>query len=188
MADLTVFVEGPADKKFIQDFIRVHFQKVLEIDTDIKGFGGKDKWAETEGFFRKSTAAGKANLLIFDSDNDPQNRRQELIKKKKELGIDFELFLFPNNSDPGDLESILEQIAGRPSKAIFDCFENYKSCIDHIDRSYTKPDRKTKIYAYSEILTGSGNEKDRDYTVNEIWDLNHKSLLPLIDFLKPYLS
>ncbi len=189
MPAVTIFVEGPADQKFIKDLIRFRFNLNFDLERDIQNFRGKDKWAITADAFRKSTASGRTNLLIFDADDSYNSRLIELETRRIELGIEFEVFLLPDGRENGDLETLLQQLTIESKSAqIFDCFESYKSCIHTLNEAYTKPDLKTKIYAYSEILTGSGKEKDRDYTNSEIWDLNHPSLQPLVDFLKPHFS
>jgi len=188
MSGFTVFVEGVADQKFIQDVIETHFDQPQKLNIQIKFFGGKDKWHLAKEDFRKSVNAGKTNLLIFDADNDPKKRREEIEEKKTELGIEFALFLFPNDRNSGELEDLLLQICSDKAPAIFGCFETYKDCIRQIDHDYTKPDLKTKLYAYSEITTGNGKEKERDYKNPENWDLKSETLTPLLSFLKRHLK
>ena len=57
---------------------------------------------------RQNTDMGGINLVIFDADEDTESRRAELLAIKEEFGVEFELFLLPNNKDVGALEDLLE--------------------------------------------------------------------------------
>ena len=64
---------------------------------------------------RVNTDTGEKNLVVFDADYDNNNggfekRRDQLLKKKEELGLEFELFLWPDNSSDGDVEESEEAI------------------------------------------------------------------------------
>ncbi|WP_421875585.1 DUF3226 domain-containing protein [Marinoscillum sp.] len=131
-------------------------------------------------------------IFILDADApDFEQTNQSLIANFKQEGLEISeetIFLLPNNERDGCLEDLLLQLVGDKAGAIFDCFESYKDCIHQIDEQYTKPDLKTKVYAYSEITTASGNERKRDYTNHDIWNLNHEALNPLVEFLTKHLS
>lgn len=131
-------------------------------------------------------------ILILDADApNCQKTRLSLLENFRQEGLaipEENIFLLPNNLDDGCLEDLLLQLVGDKAEAIFDCFESYKDCIHQIDKHYTKPDLKTKVYAYSEITTASGNERKRDYTNHDIWNLNHEALNPLVEFLTKHLS
>lgn len=46
-------------------------------------------------------------LIVFDADADSAQRKAEILAWKVKYKLDFELFLFPNNSDTGALEDLL---------------------------------------------------------------------------------
>ncbi len=76
------------------------------------------------------------NLVIFDADDNFRKRETEILQRKKELGIDFKLFLFPNNHAPGDFETLLEKIAIEKHQQLFDCFEKYQECLTNKNDNY----------------------------------------------------
>lgn len=57
----------------------------------------------------RTSADGGVNLVIFDADADFEDRKKKLILWKERCHVDFELFLFPNNKDTGELEDLLEK-------------------------------------------------------------------------------
>lgn len=184
MGEVTIFVEGLSDQKFVRDLIQFFFNKKLNLKSDIRSFDGKDKWQLTKAEFEKSTQLGNKNVLIFDADRDPKTRREELLRKKTELGIEFELFLLPNNSNSGELEDLLHDLVTEKALPIFECFENYKKCVLQINDNYSSPDIKGKVYAYSEAVS----DRKANYLDGGNWNLKHDSLNPLVDFLKRHLE
>ena len=81
---------------------------------------------------RVNTDAGEKNLVVFDADSGNNNggfekRRDLLLKKKEELGLEFELFLWPDNGRDGDVEVLMESIARKDLyPEFFDCFSKYE--------------------------------------------------------------
>lgn len=102
---------------------------------------------------RVNTDVGEKNLVVFDADSGNNNgglekRRDQLLKKKEELGLEFELFLWPDNSSDGDVEILMESIARKDLyPEFFDCFGKYECCIsrrkdDDGKQFYSTPNRK----------------------------------------------
>ena len=144
---------------------------------------------------KANTSNGIANLVIFDADF-PENgggfgdRKNEIEDWKTKHGLDFELFLFPNNEVDGELETLLEKIINPQNAAIFSCWDNFEECLTTkttcTKNPLTIPAKKSKIYAYMEVLHGESNTekikiKDpyRDFTNSQHWDLSVPALEPL---------
>ncbi|WP_338075855.1 DUF3226 domain-containing protein [Brachyspira hampsonii] len=103
---------------------------------------------------------------------------------KTNLDIDDNnIFLFPNNNSLGTLEDLLSNIA--VIKDIINCFDKYTNCITSIPETVI-PAKKAKIYAYLESIKSYDKktikEDKRDYTNNNLWNLNDKYLNPLKEF------
>ncbi len=192
MNKITIFVEGTADIKFFQDFMLEHYGLTLEkgkiggiIDT--QGKGGLEV---KKNDFLRSSDLGYKNLVIFDADF-PKNeggfakREATILAEKTKLSLQFDLFLFPNNQDDGDLEVLLENIINPLNKGIFECWEIYQNCLQNkpnlhkgAEGKYTIPARKSKIYTYLEtLLEDTAKEKElakdpkRDFRNREHWQL-----------------
>ncbi|EJC05112.1 hypothetical protein HPHPP8B_0474 [Helicobacter pylori Hp P-8b] len=116
--------------------------------------------------------------IIFDADIKEENQESDagfddklkhIYEKFKEKGIDFleeQIFLFPNNQDDGDLETLLLKIAKHDE--FLKCFEGYLECIK--SKKHYKPIkkiRKSKWHAYLELFE---LEKFLQYK----WDTNNK--------------
>ncbi|GAA7533919.1 hypothetical protein JP0015_03570 [Helicobacter pylori] len=111
-------------------------------------------------------------LIIFDADKDYESNKKEILKivsKTKQIISEEQIFLFPNNQDDGDLETLLLEIANH-KEFINNCFESYLDCIKK--KEHYKPIkniRKNMLYAYLEAL---GLEKFFQYT----WDTKKKNI------------
>jgi len=161
MKDLLIFVEGVADFKFIQDYIRHLFDVKLVKDRIIEiGGCNKELLAKSALAFRENADKGGTNLLIFDADDNFEEKLNEIKTARAELELEFEIFLFPNHELVGDLEVLLYNIVSDKHKALVKCWEQYENCLEKQEHTYTLPARKTKIYAYLEALLGKSNSQN----------------------------
>jgi len=204
--EIKIFVEGIADVKFLKDYI----SEVYKVELNNEDIIGTKGWtnilsAKSDGEYVRNQMIknfdnGGINLLIFDADNNYEKRLEELSSWKKKNKLEFEIFLWPNNSGTGDLETVLENIINPKNSPIFNCWDVYEDCltkttIEDRDRPLTTPAKKTKIYGYLEALLGETmsqkekiKEEKRDYKNFEHWDLNSSFLVPLKTFLNQYFQ
>ena len=149
---------------------------------------------------RSMTDQGGINLVIFDADNNFETRRASILEWKKQNGLEFELFLLPNNQNKGELEDLLENIINPNNRPILDCWEKYEKELVtiHIEGRtpppLTTPAKKTKIYGYLEALLFESEsdkkkikEREREYHNALHWNLDAENLLPLKEFLEKSL-
>lgn len=212
MSDFKIFVEGVADKVFIRQCISAFCTDLCIEEASEKNIiqcdGRTNLWSKEEVRTKLQEAIDNnvKPLIIFDADNSADDTRQEIDQNLTLFGWQedqYHLFLFPNNQDPGDLETLLELIIPDKNRPILDCWYCYENKL----KSYatprvrpiplpplTTPARKTKIYGYLEALLGESKsekekikEKKREYNNPEHWDLNSVSLSPLREFLKEHL-
>ena len=201
-----IVVEGVSDKRLIEQYCAV-LKSAGHINVDVEIEVHKvDGWTKIDSpsgeAYRnnmKRNSSGK-NLIIFDADADPAQRTKDILAWKQKYNIDFELFLFPNNSDPGAVETLLEGVINPANQCVIDCWHEYERNLEkqHIEwkapQQPTCPSEKSKIYGYLEALVGtSKSEKERikdpnrDFTVPEHWDLNANAIQPLREFLIAHL-
>lgn len=195
-----LFVEGIADDRFLRDYISKKYNVKLSKEAIVKSEGWTNIKSELGGeniknAMLKNIDNDGINLLIFDADDDYTKRHTEINNWKEENNLEFEIFLWPNNMDSGDLEAVLENIINPKNTPVFDCWNNYENClrsksIDGRDIPLTTPASKTKIYGYLEALLGKSKsqknkikEINRDYQNIEYWDLESDYLNPLDAFL-----
>lgn len=158
---------------------------------------GKDNLKNARNLFIQNTLEEGENLIIFDADG-PENsggfssRKGYLEGLLKELGITAEIFLFPNNTDDGDFETLLEGTARRDSfRRFFECFEDYELCLGN---DYVHPNRKGKLHTYITSMKLSNAQRRKIgsgawlFDEEKYWDLHSEVLAPLADFLKKHLS
>lgn len=194
---ITIFLETgkntTSEYHFVDDFVGKH----LGIDSSkysIECVGGKDNLENVTPKFFDNTILGGKNLIIFDADQPSngggyESRKDELKTKIKELGIEANLFLFPNNHDNGMFEDLLLHIIQEDShKTFFDCYNDYERCLGE---KYEHPNLKGKVFTYISSMKSLTNKArkalgsgDWQFTNNEYWNLDDDYLKPLADFIQ----
>ncbi|WP_283525326.1 DUF3226 domain-containing protein [Helicobacter pylori] len=199
--EILIFVEGPSDKVFLEVYL--YFLEDLPIKNfKVQNIKGKDN------LFKRLLEIEKYDktLIVFDADIKKENQERDagfdnklkhIREKFKEKGTDFpkeQIFLFPNNQDNGDLETLLLEIAKHDE--FLKCFEGYLECIK--SKEHYKPIkniRKNMLYAYLEALglenldifddKGKIKEEHKEEyeKLKEVIDFNSNSLIPLKNFL-----
>ena len=207
MKRFLIIVEGDADKKFFRDYYHHLFGEEAPENSIIHpgknsdtGGLGKLKSEETLQALRQNTDQGGVNLVIFDADENPAERRTELLAIKEAAGVEFELFLLPNDKDAGALEDLLENIINPDNQPVMNCWQTYEGELAKVriptktPPTLTIPAKKTKIYAYLETLldkTRSQKElikdRNRNYENTQHWNLEAKYLEPLREYLMKQL-
>lgn len=210
MADkeILIFVESPSDKVFLEVYL--YFLEDIPIKNfKVQNIKGKDNLSkrllEIEQYAK--------TLIIFDVDKDYESNKKEILKvvsKTKQTISEEQIFLFPNNQDDGDLETLLLEIAKHDE--FLKCFEGYLECIK--SKEHYKPIkniRKNMLYAYLEVFElqkffqykwDTNNKKNEENIViddkgkikeehqeeyeklKEVIDFKSKSLIPLKNFLE----
>lgn len=202
-----IVVEGISDKKLIEQYcivLKANGQIKVDVEIEVQKVGGWTTIDSPSGeAYRnnmKRNSSGK-NLIIFDADADPVQRNADILAWKQKYDIDFELFLFPNNSAPGTVETLLEGIINPANQCVIDCWHEYEKNLEKQHIAWktppepTCPSEKSKIYGYLEALVGTTKsekerikDQNRDFTVPEHWDLNANAIQPLKEFLMAHLK
>ncbi|MGL2333859.1 DUF3226 domain-containing protein [Helicobacter pylori] len=212
MADkeILIFVEGPSDKVFLEVYL--YFLEDLPIKNfKVQNIKGKDNLSKRLLEIEKYDKT----LIIFDADKDYESNKKEILKvvsKTKQTISEEQIFLFPNNQDDGDLETLLLEIAKHDE--FLKCFEGYLECIK--SKEHYKPIRnirKNMLYAYLEVFElqkffqykwDTNNKKNEENIIiddkgkikeehqeeyeklKEVIDFKSKSLIPLKNFLRQF--
>ncbi len=163
-----IFVEGPSDRLFLEVYLLyLYFQEKFPIKNfKVQNVNGKDNLSKRLPEIEKYDKT----LIIFDADKDYESNKKEILKsyqKTKQIISEEQIFLFPNNQDDGDLETLLLKIAKH--EEFINCFESYLDCIEKKEHYKPIKDiRKNMLYAYLEVF---GLEKFFQYT----WDTEKKN-------------
>ncbi len=176
-----VFVEGRDDKCFIRSLLQ--YLDVANVGTALIG-GGVSKLPSVAPQIQRSRDAGNYIAVVLDANSDFSKRRDEFQRCKDQLELPVDrFFLLPNDSDPGCLETLLEQMAVSNHRAVYDCFDKYETCLQS-HGTYQLPNLKARIYAYCEALKIETHASKRNYENPSYWDLNTTALEPLKRFLR----
>ncbi|MCQ2869985.1 hypothetical protein JT225_00360, partial [Helicobacter pylori] len=142
-----IYTEGESDKKFLSWCLDVWKNEDYfdQAHFDIIHVEGKDKLfsdefcKRIENILKNKNQEYRQVCIIFDADIKKENQERDagfdnklkhIREKFKEKGTDFpkeQIFLFPNNQDDGDLETLLLEIAKHDE--FLKCFEGYLECI-----------------------------------------------------------
>lgn len=176
-----IFCEGESDEKFLADLL-THLGIDNVAVTPIGG--GVETLLTVAPKIRQAVDSGKV-ALILDGNRDVDRRRGEIqaVMKQGDLPVD-DVFLLPNNCDPGCLETLLAQLGFPEHQAIHECFEEYKRCLAKRSSEYRMPSGKGKIYAYCDALGREPRAPRRNYLDDECWDLRAVAVKPLRKFLR----
>ena len=107
---------------------------------------------------RANTDAGGKNIVVFDADFPSNNggfssRREELLKKRDESGLKYDLFLWPNNNSDGDVEVLMESIARKDLyPEYFECFGKFEHCMSQRKKKMANPFIRHRIEKGNYIL------------------------------------
>ncbi len=150
---------------------------------------------------RLHSAKREKDIVIVDTDF-PKNgggyadRKKHIEEQAVSESVAFNLFLFPNNSDDGIFENLLETIARKDKhKLFFDCFSDYENCMKSQkdcdgNPVYQVPNLKGKLHTYinavpmAQKVRNKLGRGDWQFENNEYWDLNSPALEPLKCFLQ----
>lgn len=195
-----IFTEGDGDKNFMEVFAKKLFgENYSSLDIDFKTTGGWTNIHNHEPQFSEVTDLKGKNLVIFDADFESTGggfakRRADILLKKSELKLEFELFLFPNNKSDGDFENLLEMISHDDHKCILECFNRFTDCVNHHSSQkgyiYNTPLQKSKIYSYIDTVAEkqefneSKVKRGMCYENSNYWNLESEECVHLKNFLE----
>lgn len=188
---------------FLVKLVTHYFPKAtLPIDYDVVGVNGWTNIINQVYDFNLNTDEGGTNIVIFDADEELNGggfgKRKTLLENlKKELGIEFELFLWPNNKDNGDFELLLSQVINCKHQCLLDCYDEFENSVrqhDPNEEKYITPGRKGKMYTYETLHKGllkyAKAIKDGYWQFDnpEYWNLDSEHIKPLVDFLSLFFD
>lgn len=184
MIRANLYVEGKTDKEFLEALIAFHFNDNPKFSIYILE-GNYTRIIDHSDRLQE----GFLNLFILDSDkNSKQNvatALEILVNEEKESGRDirFDTFLIENN-----LEHLVKKIVPQSKNGLWNCIDEYAKCNEALEsNALLEVDSKTKVYIYVNAHNVPHNYKKKAFHNPEIWDLNHKVLEPLLEFLKTRL-
>lgn len=199
---INIFIESKNDKTPEYTFVNTVLSMCLS-EEELKNIkvipvNGKDNLKSAVPSFKQNSLERGKNIVIFDADGAEngggyETRKGELMQKKEDLGIEFELFLFPNNKDDGEFETLLKQLTVDEHKGVIDCYDKFECCLSsHKDENgnqkYKLPNIKSRYFTYISSMPLS---KKQRYSISykwlfddtKYWDLGHSSLDSLKDFI-----
>lgn len=182
---MRIFVEGKSDKAFLEMYL-----KHLDIENyEIEVVGKEGKKGGKNNITHTKTLEKQENkfLVIFDADDDFAASKNSIKSQISKINpqAKYDIFLFPNNAQKGDLEEVYNKIAIK--NEFIKCFKNYENCINNhlAENEKIKLTKKSMLYAYLEACGLPVNiEKIRKKDLKNAFNLEDEYLKPLKNFLK----
>ncbi len=191
---IKIFIESKnhltPEYNFLSTILRVFMYNSQPYE--IVPLNGKDSLHLARNQFIQNSVEEGINLIIFDADTEVngggyKKRKEELLAELKVLKIDAEIFLWPDNGNDGDFETMLESIARKDiHDRFFGCYQDYELCLGN---EYLCPNRKGKLHTYITAMKLTKKQRDKigsGYWLFEndtLWDLNSPKLDPLKAFI-----
>ena len=98
--------------------------------------GGKDNLRNVINKMKETVIQDHGcNLVIFDADGIEngggfEKRKYEIETLLSSSGVNADLFLWPNNKDDGDFETLIEKLIRKDlHKQFLYCFHDYEACL-----------------------------------------------------------
>ena len=188
-----IFVEGETDQSLLIYILNKKFGINLK-DEDVsnaiincKGWNNIEN--KTTVLKDKSRLANKGkNLVIFDADSKSnhggfEKRKNQLNAIAKNLGVEFEIYLLPNNKDNGDLEDFYCSCFKSDLYFFNDCWNGMIDCIRNNENGLTLkyPKSDGKVFSYVDLFqnysTGKYKNKKtkRNYFEEGLWDFDFEA-------------
>ena len=140
----------------------------------------------------------KKIAIISDADSNFKDSKEVVEKAIKNAEIDkdkFSIFLTPNNSDLGNLETLLLSSLDKESIPQLQCFEKYKKCLtDEIEDIEKRAIDKHEVEAYIKFSEKPRNRNQAQFSFIDssgdtgLWDLSKKEFSPIIKFVESVLN
>ncbi len=185
------------EQLFLQTIIKKYIPQIEVDSISFKGLGGWNKIEQpaVQKMFQETANENGINLIIFDADTKKhenggeENRRKKLTKILTKEGItNTPIFLFPNNKNEGEFETLLCKLIPENHQQIMKCFTSYKKCVEESPQYEIYEFEKAKPYVYISSCKEKSIRskfKDNDWSFDNpiYWNLEHEALEPLKKFL-----
>ncbi len=203
-----IFIEAKNANTSEHHFLRTVLSKYLgDTEMEFVFMDGVDNlFGETIlNQIRLSQDGGDSVLVILDADFADKGwgyakRHEDVMEKMQRNGLDFPLFLYPNNFEDGDMETLMESLARKDlHQKWWDCFDDYEACVQGVrdDKGvlrYNIPNRKAKLHTYISSQQLSKRQRNRIgrghwlFDDAALWDLERAEIKPLVEFLRANLK
>lgn len=200
-----IFVEGEVDRLFINAILNKHFNLVdseLVISVD-----GKDKLIKNPILFdQERLVESSKNILIFDTDylskgGGRAKRIEEYNAIATDLGVAFEIYLFPNNDEiEGEVEDLIKTCFLEEFGFFDECWNGMISCLENKkrDNQLNIPAKEGFLFSKIDLFKNQRQNESwnyakltkYDYTDRGIWNLettNNPQLKKLVEFIQKNL-
>lgn len=206
---ILILTEGIADIIFLRDYLifldsnlklitkKIKNELVIKSENKeikIKAIGGYTNLEMQKTTFDLHQDDGFNILVIQDADNPDKShggvtdRVNYLIEMKEKLSVNFKTFLFPNNLDDGDLETLLLKIVKSETYDLTDeCYSTFIKKEEELKLGFADElkENKGRIFNYFRAYYGMENAKENKRVYSEdCWNFKNEYLNDLFCFFE----
>lgn len=188
-----IYIEANDEKVPEYNFLKLYIEH-LGLGMKVQPIAGKDNLDFLSAKLHADVFSGNKPVILFDADELRNGggyaaRMAHITQFLANEGLGgVPVFLWPNNHDDGDFETMLENIVQKQLHPVFfDCFEDYEHCVAG---KYTVPNRKSKLHTFINAQPGLSNSQKKKlghgnwlFNDKNYWDWDAAYLQPLRDFL-----
>lgn len=204
-----ILTEGISDIIFLRDYLmffnpnlkseqkKIDKELILKSTNKqiiIRAIGGYTKLNMEKNQIEQYFDAKYKILVIQDTDDFKKNhggiqaRNKYLMDIKNKLSIEFEIFLFPNNKDDGDLETLLLKIVKEDKyKPTNDCYYNFIKNEEELMIGFSDELKNSKGLIFNYFRAYNGIEKAKEHNriyLDTHWNFDNPYLEDLFNFFK----
>lgn len=189
MTDLFIVVEGREDSNFINQLIehRIKNPKTYEFiytNTNAQSLS-RDLITSIN---IETVSMERPAVFIMDADDSKSKGASHLLNAFPNISEDT-IFLLPNHSDNGNLETLLRGIIPENYEAFLsDCIDTFASCVKSLQLKEYSVGEKDKFFIYHSGLTRKDSSGSKRIYKHPYYDMDSPMLDPLVVFLKKHLK
>src|SRR2546423_453650 len=137
MKPVKIFVEGRLDKKkniphssdsrLLRDCVHHWFGKDLDLVQHFEYIGGASEIILMTNQIKLALESNYEVLVVIDANGNPAIRKAEVESFQQQTNLSFPFFLFPDNNNKGEVETLIEIVATK--RKLLGCYTTYENCI-----------------------------------------------------------
>jgi hypothetical protein len=202
MKKILIFCEGVTDQIFIADCIEKFYgievtrsvidnknnkwKMIFEQNCQIIATGGYTHLPAHVPAMQSNTEDDEGiNIVIFDADEEGHGRgsfdntKKSLDAFKTTHEVHFDFHLWPNHEKNGRIEDLLQQLIPQDKKTIFECIDQYNTCLKQIEGVSVDDSIKRALNVYTYSFNHAKKESERKYQDDKFWTLDHDTITDL---------
>lgn len=189
MTELFIVVEGKEDSNFIRQLIEHRIEGPKSYEFIFTNTNAQSLSSDLITSINIETVSlEKPTVFVMDADESKSKGVSHLLNAFSNIREDC-VFLLPNHSDDGNLETLLRGVIPKNYDALLsECIDAFANCVNGLNLKEYAVGEKDKFFIYHAGLTRSNSSGAKRLYDLPYYDMNSPVLNPLVEFLKNHLT